>query len=416
MPLLRRVPKTFLKVFLALAAVVVLVLIVGFAYLDITHDQMVSLPEPTGPYAVGRISYDWVDTSRPEIFTRKRSDKRELMVWAWYPAKHMSRAGSASYLPGKWGKEREKRIGVFSFLLRNPGSVRTHSFADAPISDARSRYPVLIMEPGFGTLPTDYTTLAEDLASRGYVVFASAPTYSASVVVFKNGRVAKQLPRASFPERSDNAPATRASVRADEAAGNRLIKVWSQDVIFEMNKLQELNGDPKSVVHGRLDLREIGVFGHSFGGATALQVCHLNSRCKAAVDLDGTPYGSVVRSDFGQPFMYFASQQTGPCDRECKLSDEQIRRIYDHSKGASYYLTIRGARHFNFSDYAAISTPFEGWFLKTRGLLGPIGGRRGLRITGDYLGVFFGRYLKSEREPLLNGPSPKFTEVRFESR
>jgi hypothetical protein len=27
-----------------------------------------SLPEPTGPHSVGRVSYDWVDRARTEIY------------------------------------------------------------------------------------------------------------------------------------------------------------------------------------------------------------------------------------------------------------------------------------------------------------------------------------------------------------
>ena len=32
----------------------------------------------------------------------------------------------------------------------------------------------------------------------------------------------------------------------------------------------------------KLEIARLGVFGHSFGGATALQFCHDDSRCKAA--------------------------------------------------------------------------------------------------------------------------------------
>src|SRR6266511_6490533 len=44
------------------------------------------LPQPSGPYAIGTLTYHWVDNARPEIFTDDPNDRRELMVQIWYPA------------------------------------------------------------------------------------------------------------------------------------------------------------------------------------------------------------------------------------------------------------------------------------------------------------------------------------------
>jgi hypothetical protein len=56
---------------------IVLVLLMAaatFAYAEVKSNEEAVLPEPTGPYAVGRVSYDWVDPSREEVFTRKKDD------------------------------------------------------------------------------------------------------------------------------------------------------------------------------------------------------------------------------------------------------------------------------------------------------------------------------------------------------
>ena len=44
------------------------------------------LPDPTGPHAIGRVSYEWVDQDRAEIYSADAEDRRELVVWVWYPA------------------------------------------------------------------------------------------------------------------------------------------------------------------------------------------------------------------------------------------------------------------------------------------------------------------------------------------
>ncbi len=39
-----------------------------------------SFPLPTGPYAIGTLTYHWVDAGRPELFTPEQDDLREVMV------------------------------------------------------------------------------------------------------------------------------------------------------------------------------------------------------------------------------------------------------------------------------------------------------------------------------------------------
>src|SRR5262249_45264951 len=46
----------------------------------------VELPRPSGSYGVGRVSYDWVDSSRPETLSKTPNAQRELVVDVWYPA------------------------------------------------------------------------------------------------------------------------------------------------------------------------------------------------------------------------------------------------------------------------------------------------------------------------------------------
>jgi hypothetical protein len=413
--LLRRLPKIVAVVLSSLVGLLAVVAASVFAYGEAESNRMTSLPEPTGSYAVGRVSYHWIDRSRKEVFTQTKGDERELMVFVWYPAeKPGPHATTAAYLPGKWGEERQKEYGNLSFLTQGLASVRTHSFEDAPVAGAKDRYPVLVMEPGLGPLPTDYTTLAENLASHGYVVVASAPTYSASVVVFPDGRVAQSTSLGSFPG-NENAPVTEAKIRKDEAAGARLVGVWSKDMSFELDRMERLDTEKGGRFYGRLDTRRAGMFGHSLGGATALSACASNNRCRAAANLDGTPYGagSLLRDGSPKPYMYVASETPAShCDPECEEGDLWTREIYERSKGDAYHLTLRGSRHFDFSDYAVLFSPV----LRTRGLLGPIDGRLALHATNAYLLAFFDRYLKNENESLLRGPSSRYPEVRFESR
>ena len=43
------------------------------------------LPEPTGPYPVGRVTFNLVDASRDDEQGSQENHKREFMVQVWYP-------------------------------------------------------------------------------------------------------------------------------------------------------------------------------------------------------------------------------------------------------------------------------------------------------------------------------------------
>lgn len=379
-------------------------------YLWIQSNRKVILPAPTGAYAVDRAEFDWVDETRNESLLKGSDTKRELAVWIWYPvAATQTPRAVVEYLPGNWRKAREQRQGIAArFLMQNLGSVGVHAIADAPVAPTHSAYPVLIFEPGLGPVATDYTTLTEDLASHGYIVVACTPTYSASVVVFPDGRIAYGTREGSVPD--------DASVEASNKILNRLINVWATDDVFVLNELEKLNqADSSGKFTGRLDLQSVGVFGHSFGGCAAAQACRLDSRFKAGVNIDGYPRGDVIQTGIHQPFMFIWSvhvENPETPDAELRQATQNIRAIYGRLNNGGYQITVKGARHFNFTDNGVFYSPF----LKMEHALGSINGRRALMITTDYLRAFFDRYLKESDEPLLKGASPQYPEVQFESR
>jgi hypothetical protein len=78
----------------------------------------------------------------------------------------------------------------------------------------------------------------------------------------------------------------------------------------------------------KLDVTRVGAFGHSPGGAEALQFCHDDSRCKAGIDLDGAPFGTVVRTGMSQPFLFLMSDHTGELDGESNWIQANFRSLY----------------------------------------------------------------------------------------
>lgn len=153
------------------------------------HATTVSLPAPTGSLAVGRTQMAW----------NNPISREELAMWMWYPAAPSHRPAT-DYLPPAWRQAFRDRQGTFmrSFFKRDSSVVRTHSQSEAPIASEHQTYPVVLLRPGGSALTADFSTLAEDLASHGYVVVGfDAPARSAVVVQSDNRTIGRAPPTTS---------------------------------------------------------------------------------------------------------------------------------------------------------------------------------------------------------------------------
>ena len=290
------------------------------------------------------------------------------------------------------------------WLTRDASKVRSHSTQKAAVSPQPSSYPVLILRGGASAGVLNYSTLAEDLASHGYVVVGVDAPYRTGLTVFPDGRVITQTPE-NNPELYVGTPQT--------ARLNEIFAAWVADVAFVVDRLERLNAsDPSGRFTGRLDMTRLGVFGHSFGGAQAAEFCHEDSRCKAAVDVDGAPFGSVIQSGLKQPFMFLLSGHGDPKDAESLEILANIQSIYDRLPTDSRLrVEIRGANHFLFSD--------DGALMKSRVLLGAlrlarvvgIDGPRQLAVTAYCLRSFFDAHLKGTGQLPLKLSSPLYPEI-----
>jgi pimeloyl-ACP methyl ester carboxylesterase len=190
--------------------------------------------------------------------------------------------------------------------------------------------------------------------------------------------------------------------------------MWTSDTKFVVSQLDQLNAaDPSGKFTSRLDMHRLGMFGHSLGGATALQFCHDDPRCKAGIDIDGAPYGSVVQEGLKQPFMFILS------DHSRELSEPagqqimaHIQSIYDRLPNGRLLITIRGANHFSFSDQMLLKSHYVLRMLRMFGF-GSLDGRRGLASTAECVRTFFDVYLKDTPADLLNQPSEHYPEIQF---
>jgi dienelactone hydrolase len=250
----------------------------------------------------------------------------------------------------------------------------------------------------------DYSTLAEDLASHGYVVVGFDAPYRTQVVVFPDGR---EVPRAR-----ENDLECAQGVEQERLA-ERLLAAWVGDTAFVLDRLERLNaGDPADKFTDRLDLTRVGMFGHSLGGATAAQFCHDDPRCKAGIDIDGAPRGEVVQAGIRQPFMFLLSDHGNASDPDSRRIRADIQSIYDRlPRQGQARVAIRGAHHFGFSDNAVLKSQILLGAFRAAGLIG-LDGSRQLAVTAYCVRSFFDTHLKGKGTLPSNFVSPDYPELQ----
>jgi dienelactone hydrolase len=330
-----------------------------------------TLPAPTGKFAVGTLSQRLVDTSRADPFAAGK--RRELMVQLWYPATRATGRPTARYLPARSARVIERSVGISTPVL--DGAV--HARAGAPA--ASGRHPVVLFSPGFGVSRAFYTVLVEDLASRGFVVVAIDHPYDAQVVEFPDGRL----------------------VPARLKPGPKAFSLRIADTRFVLDRLPRLN--THGSLAGKLDLKRIGMFGHSVGGAVAAELV-ADRRVKAGVNLDGSFFGSAATNGIHDPFMVMTSGT---------VRDPSHRAFRARLRRSQLELTLRRSDHFTFTDFVVLGGPLEELVpgLRKKLLVGSIEPERAVTIQRNYLAAFFSAHLVGTPESLLVRSSTAYPEV-----
>lgn len=159
--------------------------------------------------------------------------------------------------------------------------------------DATTRYPLLIYSPGLMGSHTDNVTLCHNLASNGYVVIGISHPYVLGTVEFPDGR--KALPSLSFAGLNYQ--------QGQDLLTNEM-EIWLADSQYILNHLTTLPFFQK------IDSNAIGVFGFSFGGATAVQLCRRDARIKACINLDGPLNGKDQTEPFNKPCMFLLGEKS----------------------------------------------------------------------------------------------------------
>jgi hypothetical protein len=167
---------------------------------------------------------------------------------------------------------------------------------------------------------------------------------------------------------------------------------------------------------GKLDLGRIGIIGHSFGGGVATQMCRIDSRIKACINLDGGLFTQNLPLGLDKPYMFMTvqSEKAGEIRHWSSGKIDDINKFFDATSKDAYRLTINGAVHNSFTDYPLLLNGFLVFklfnFFKPIHLL-DADPTKICGIIDDYIIGFFDTYLKGKVSPVLATGFNKYKEV-----
>lgn len=344
---------------------------------------VITLPQPTGPYHVGIIDRELVDEARG----------RRLMVSVWYPAAQGGTPAPLTHHPDELMTALANFTGMPAPLFQHLRYITLAASEDVPALASSTPFPVLVFSHGLVGLRLQNSSTLQELASWGYVVVAIDHTDAAAVTVFPDGEARfYNLELFNIPD----------SVEPDKKLMNeRVFPVWVADQRFVYDTIETWQkNDP--LLAGELDLTRIGSFGHSFGGATSLEVCRVDVRCRAAVNMDGGLYGKTATLPAVRPLLLMSSADSS---RYPDTMAEWSHMISDATDSA-YWLELPNSTHLSFT-FSQLLSP----------LLVPqdYDPHAGLHTIDKYLRAFFDAHLRGISTQALGATSGE-TDVRWHTK
>lgn len=319
----------------------------------------IALPDPGGA-PIGTTSFTAGTPDRP------------LIVTAWYPA---ARAGGsrAPYLSP--AEQTVQAAGLRRNFVWPAGmldrivAVPTHAVDGAPIKSGP--LPVVLYNHGFFLYPRQNTALMETLASRGYLVLSLAHPGEAADLPTPGGTIPTEpldlgkydmTKLDAFFSGKDDA-ARRAALPGFWKAleGQRTMVSfarWREDIVALLDMVVAGRGPEGAMPLLRnADPKRIAIAGMSFGGTAAASVCQVDTRCRAAVNLDGFEFdANLYDARYRAPLLLIQSDwkvypNEGPPNPYFTIYDYAYERWAEAGSAPDLYrYRIPGVKHIGFTD------------------------------------------------------------------
>lgn len=314
-------------------------------------------PKITGSYEVATAKYTWVDNSRTDEFSRT-GENRSLTVEFWYP------------------------------------------------ENADKTYPLVVFSHGaFGFSGSNHSTFAE-LASNGYVVASIGHTYHAFYTMDTSGKLT--IVDTEFINRAAKINAVHDTQHEEEIYNttSEWMKLRTDDENFVIDTiLTEGKNDSADVLFSIINTENIGLIGHSLGGASSAQIGRVRNDIDAVIVLDGTMLGeevafennAIVLNDSPYPVPLLNVYAEDHYTNSKQLVGNTYNNFYATKNAVCAYETVfKNAGHLNFTDLPLFSPTLA----EMLGV-GTIDERYCIETMNKVVLEFFNSYLKDTGAPKI---------------
>jgi len=240
----------------------------------------------------------------------------------------------------------------------------------------------------------NYTAIAEQLASHGFIVITVDHPY-AGLTVFPDGRVL-----------------LFSAEGGSEDALRKRVEDMARDVYFILDALSD-GRKALGTFAGRIDKKRIAAAGHSLGGMTALEALHQDRRLAVAVDLDGSPVGRVTLEGLEKPILVMLNQpdqEHRPPERMKLERHKEWSDLIEKKKTTTVLMTIINTTHMSFTDATFLVPPER---LARSGAV--IDGKRLLEIIARAMLAFTSPTATMERVIHTESAARAYSEVTVET-
>lgn len=340
------------------------------------------IPNPLGKYNVTLTTGTLIDYTRNDPYAATPTP-RALMLSVFQPATCASTV-PVQYMPnktaefqGQFLKETFNVSADFSplFLEARLPVCSDHPDSCSPVDGGA----ILLFSPSYSIPRFYYNVLAFALASEGFTVITIDHPGDANIIIYPDGHtVYNNASILDSPTWDEYERAADASFIIDQ--------LRNATAIAELLPRRGPRPFPTDCV---------AMLGHSMGGASAIVAASQDPRIRAAVNWDGTIFGSPPLSGLSQPVLFMTHDST---------TDPSWLEAWPQLTGPKLVVHIANTTHETFSD---VPTPLEAAGQSTApfaDLLGTIAPVEMVRILTAYTTAWVdSAFTGKEGAPLLQG-------------
>lgn len=274
-------------------------------------------------------------------------------------------------------------------------------------------YPVIIFSHGVGGTRGTYSVLCAELASQGYVVLAVEHTDGTASSVHCAGKGGWRY--YSGFGKGDVQHAKLTWRMREVATAARVLEALNKGTLDAHDCHLSGEATAASFLRGKLNLKDLALVGHSFGGATVTAAAAVDLQPRAVVALD--PYWPAVptqspaldRWKTHTPLLVIGSDAWNTpyndegdivCGKD--LQQRILKATHSDGKagGGALLLVIKQSSHDTFSDLPVLFSQFS-WILAKLGFVTKLEPEVGMAAISSATLAFLFRHLQSPRAPLI---------------